>query len=148
MLGRIYVYYDYLVSISIYSTTRAYRMCRIYGTKEEDVFGLKSVFNVYPLKSLLILFVTLVMIYSQMLSLAEENNKVFNYFQDYIWCVIITMGTIGYGDYYPITYFGRIISFSAAITGIIMSSLLIISLSQYLSMNKKQTKAHITARRL
>ena len=70
MLGRIYVYYDYLTSISIYSTTRAYRMCRIYGAKQENIFGLRSVFNVYPLQSLLVLFSTLVMIYSQMLSLA------------------------------------------------------------------------------
>jgi len=39
------------------------------------------------------------------------------------------MGTIGYGDYYPITYLGRIITFAAAITGIIMASLLILTLS-------------------
>jgi len=45
------------------------------------------------------------------------------------------MGTIGYGDYYPTTYLGRIIAFTAAISGIIMASLLILTLSEYLAMN-------------
>jgi len=39
------------------------------------------------------------------------------------------MGTIGYGDYYPTTYLGRIIAFAAAISGIILASLLIVTLS-------------------
>ncbi len=45
------------------------------------------------------------------------------------------MGTVGYGDYSPLTYLGRFISFSAAISGIIISSLLILTLSRYLSMS-------------
>jgi hypothetical protein len=45
------------------------------------------------------------------------------------------MGTIGYGDYYPTTYLGRIVAFFAAISGIIMASLLILTLSKYLTMS-------------
>ena len=45
------------------------------------------------------------------------------------------MGTVGYGDYSPKTFLGRAISFSAAISGIIISSLLILTLSRYLSMS-------------
>jgi hypothetical protein len=58
------------------------------------------------------------------------------------------MGTLGYGDYTPATYPGRIISFFAAISGIIISSLLILTLGRYLSMSSGENKAHVTLKRL
>jgi hypothetical protein len=70
MLGRIYLLYDSLVNSSIYCTTRASRMCRIYSTKDSSSFGPKSFFNAYPLHSLTVLYVSLVIIFSKMLSLA------------------------------------------------------------------------------
>jgi hypothetical protein len=44
------------------------------------------------------------------------------------------MGTVGYGDYYPRTYPGRSIIFLTAISGVILSSLLIFTLNAYLSL--------------
>jgi hypothetical protein len=58
------------------------------------------------------------------------------------------MGTIGYGDVVPTSYLGRFIAFIAAISGIILSSLLILYLSEELTMNSKESKSHITLRRL
>lgn len=58
------------------------------------------------------------------------------------------MSTVGYGDYYPTSYVGRIIAFISAICGIIISSLLILTLSEYLAMNSREAKSHITLRRL
>lgn len=58
------------------------------------------------------------------------------------------MGTIGYGDYSPGTYIGRLIAFSAAISGIILASLLILTLSQYLTMSTNESKSHVTLKRL
>jgi hypothetical protein len=46
------------------------------------------------------------------------------------------MGTIGYGDYFPKTLPGRFICVLTAITGVILSSLLIVALSAYLTMNQ------------
>lgn len=148
MLSRIYLLYNALISNSIYCTTRANRMCRIYNTKNEDSFGAKSVFNAYPLHSLLILFLSMVVVFSQMLSLSEKIDPKFANFENVVWCIIITMGTIGYGDYYPTSYLGRAIAFAAAISGIIMASLLILTLSEYLTMSSRESKSHITLRRL
>lgn len=61
---------------------------------------------------------------------------------------MITMGTVGYGDYSPKTYLGRSLLFLASITGIIVASLLILTLSTYLSMELSENKAHITMQRL
>lgn len=58
-------------------------------------------------------------------------------FEDYLncyWCVFITMATVGYGDYFPKTLPGRLMAIMAAISGIILSSSLIVSMSAYLTM--------------
>jgi hypothetical protein len=55
-------------------------------------------------------------------------------FYNSLWCVMITMGTVGYGDIVPKSYFGRAVLFFASITGIIIASLLILTLSTYLTM--------------
>ncbi len=44
------------------------------------------------------------------------------------------MTTVGYGDYFPKTIPGRFIIFMTAIAGVLLSSLLIVSLSSHLTM--------------
>ncbi len=78
---------------------------------------------------MLVLSISLVVVLSLMLKLSEENDPDFADFANVIWCIIITMGTVGYGDYYPTSYLGRTIAFIAAISGIILASLLILTLS-------------------
>lgn len=56
-------------------------------------------------------------------------------FEDYencFWCIFITMATVGYGDYFPKTMPGKVIILMTAICGVLLSSLLIVSLSLYL----------------
>ena len=64
------------------------------------------------------------------------------------WCIFITMTTVGYGDYYPKTLLGRLVIFITSISGVILSSLLIVSLSAYLTMQPNQSKSHLTLHRL
>ena len=44
------------------------------------------------------------------------------------------MTTVGYGDYYPKTIPGRSVAVCAAVMGVILGSLLIVALSNYLTM--------------
>ena len=41
-------------------------------------------------------------------------------FANCVWLIIITMTTVGYGDEYPTTFLGRIVSIMASITAVIM----------------------------
>ena len=47
---------------------------------------------------------------------------------------MIPLTAAGYGDYFPVTTAGRCIGVVAAVSGIIVSSLMIVSLTAYLSM--------------
>ena len=150
MMLRVYLLFSAFLSSSIYLSTRAHRICRIYGTKNDIIFGIKCIFNEQPLFALLVIFVSLLFVLANMVKLSEKqvpNNGLSDYINS-LWCVIITMGTVGYGQYYPSTYLGRLILFSASIVGIIMSSLLILTLSTYLSMKISENKSHITLQRL
>ena len=46
-----------------------------------------------------------------------------------MWCTIITMATVGYGDYVPQTHVGRIIAVLACIWGNFLISLMVVSLT-------------------
>lgn len=58
------------------------------------------------------------------------------------------MSTVGYGDYFPKTIPGRVFVIMAAVSGILLSSLLIVSLSAYLTMQANESKSHLTLVRL
>lgn len=54
-------------------------------------------------------------------------------FDDYttsIWCVVITMTTVGYGDVAAVSPFGRIISIINALWGAFIISLLVASIDK------------------
>jgi hypothetical protein len=46
-----------------------------------------------------------------------------------MWCTIITMATVGYGDFYPETHIGRVIAILACIWGNFLISLMVVSLT-------------------
>ena len=46
-----------------------------------------------------------------------------------MWCVIVTMTTVGYGDFYPVTHLGRIVGVIASLWGAFIISLLMVTLS-------------------
>lgn len=58
-----------------------------------------------------------------------------------IWCVIITMTTVGYGDVYAVSPYGRMISILNALWGAFIISLLVSSIGRLQELNENQKKA-------
>lgn len=56
-------------------------------------------------------------------------------FANALWLTIITMTTVGYGDFYPRTLFGRIIDVFLIIWGIFIVSLMVVVLTNTLNMD-------------
>ena len=58
-----------------------------------------------------------------------QNSGMFNSIGDALWWSIVTIATVGYGDKYPITNFGRIFAGTAIISGVVLFSMLTATIS-------------------
>lgn len=58
-----------------------------------------------------------------------------------IWCIVITMTTVGYGDVYAHTFPGRLISIFTAIWGTFLVSVLILSVGDIFELTEKEVKS-------
>lgn len=70
-----------------------------------------------------------------------------NYFQDWnyqwnaMWCIFVSMTTVGYGDFYPKTQFGRFICILACLVGVYFVSMLMVFLTSKSVFNQHENKA-------
>lgn len=58
-----------------------------------------------------------------------------------IWCVIITLTSVGYGDIYPKTYFGRTVGILICFWGFFIISFFVLTVENILSFNQSEKKA-------
>lgn len=65
-----------------------------------------------------------------------------------MWNVIITMTTVGYGDYFPMTNLGRIIGIITAFWGVFFVSLFVVALTNTLELEESEDRAFILLNRL
>jgi potassium intermediate/small conductance calcium-activated channel subfamily N protein 2 len=65
-----------------------------------------------------------------------------------MWNVIVAMTTVGYGDFYPKTSIGRCIIVFAVVLGILLTSLLIVALTNISSFTNESHRAFIILKRL
>jgi len=65
-----------------------------------------------------------------------------------MWNIIITLTTVGYGDYAPRSDGGRIIGIITAFWGIFFLSLFVVALTNTLTLEDSELRAFILLRRL
>jgi len=75
------------------------------------------------------------------------SNQDWTYIWNGMWCILITMTTVGYGDFYPMTYLGRVIGVTACFLGTFLISLAIVSLTISLEFEPLQARAYKNALR-
>ena len=72
------------------------------------------------------------MIFSYIIRVFEFDNPFndFSNFYNAIWFSVVTMVTVGYGDYTPVSIYGRIFSFILGVVGIIVTYLITVILTE------------------
>jgi hypothetical protein len=146
------IYQDF----SLWVTKPVQSIARQFNIKVGFSFAFKAQMKEYPILTIafiLMFSVSMLMImirvfeygYSDDNELSSSKgiiNSRFKSYADNFWLVIISMMTIGYGDMAPNTHFGRGLIFIASIVGMLIVSLLIVTLSFMVEFSREEQKAY------
>lgn len=74
------------------------------------LFVIKCVISEHPVYLIVFLWLFTIFIFSYVIRILEKDNPLFEFINYYnsIWFVLVTLTSIGYGDYYPKTPLGKI----------------------------------------
>jgi hypothetical protein len=113
------------------------------------LFGLKALMKEDPIGVVIFAFLFSLMQLSISLQLFErEVDENFANITTAMWNVIITLTTVGYGDYYPKTNFGRFVGVITAFWGVFFVSLFVVALTNTLELEDSEVRAYTLLRRL
>lgn len=138
-----------ILSLSWYTEARAQRVCTIYGCDASYNFALKCMMkqNPWTVLSVMIL-VTLLMLSYQLRIFERKVTYAFNDITTAMWNMLITMTTIGYGDYAAGSHMGRLIAIIIAFWGVFYVSLFVVALNNILNFDSPEQKAFMLLTRL
>ena len=130
-----FVFKYYLVSSKTY-TQRASRLCKMNNVDFNLSFPFKSHMALDPLNIDTLLFLFSLFICAYNIRIFERyldpySSNDFSNFYNALWCVFITMTTVGYGDLTPNTEFGRLFAMVGCLSGVFLVSLAVVSVSNY-----------------
>jgi hypothetical protein len=75
----------------------------------------------------------------------NPKNLVKHNFENYLdncWVILITMLTVGYGEMVPNTHFGRAVASIGAILGMLILSILVVTMSNIIELNRNENRAY------
>lgn len=141
LIIRLYLVIRFILSFSRYRNSRMQRLCHINGTNANFMFALKCWKNDRPYTFITASLVVPLIICGYCMRMFERplipvSSFNFNDLGNCIWCIIITMATVGYGDYFPISNFGRIIGILACLWGVFIVSIMVVTLNNLLEFSK------------
>ncbi|KRX03311.1 hypothetical protein PPERSA_05669 [Pseudocohnilembus persalinus] len=122
------------------------RVCNMYGKKPNVLFVFKALMQSNPYLCLFFVYSITLIFFGFALKISEaplyRTGQVgFKSYANSFWTIIVTMTTIGYGDFYPYTILGRIIIFIVCLIGSLITSLMIVSLTQTLETTNYENRA-------
>lgn len=132
-----FIFKLYLVLSNAYSQ-RSFRISKINNIKISLMFPFKANMESSSLVINIFLFVLALIICSYNLRIFERyfdvvnDYNLTNYLND-LWCVFITMTTVGYGDISPSSFFGRINIIISCMFGVFLVGLMVVSVTSYLN---------------
>ena len=139
-LLRLWCIFKFYLIYSDYYSPRAYRVCQMNNFDTSLIFSMRANMTKTPQNAYLILFVFILSYCTYCLRIFERvlddaSGKNFSSMWNSLWCVFITMTTVGYGDYFPSSFLGRTIGIVSCTCGIFLISMLIVAISNLLELS-------------
>lgn len=138
---------------SSYNTYENEKICLECNTPLNYLFLIKSEFKKRPIILVGIILVVSIFVFGYsvrsvemffMFNGDESKTQDWRYYWNGMWCVIITMSTVGFGDFYPISLLGRAIIVIASLWGTFLISLMVAALTLSIEFNPQEEVAYGT----
>lgn len=136
-----------------YMSPRAQRVCQMNGCYASYMFAVKSLMKDQPYLVLItnlvlsmFYFGYLIRIFDQDLGTASGQN--FDSITNPVWLSIVTMTTVGYGDFFPKSVVSRIIGILCSFYGVYLVSLFVIALENLLLFDQSEERSYELISRL
>ena len=141
--------YIFILQLTQWTDPKAQRCCAIFGVTATPLFGLKALMKEDPIQVVIYAFLFSLTQLSISLQLFErEVDENFANITTAMWNVIITLTTVGYGDYFPKTNFGRFVGVITAFWGVFFVSLFVVALTNTLELEDAEVRSFTLLRRL
>lgn len=141
-----------------YGNNRADRIARFFGIEADYVFVLRACMKRYPLFFVLFLEIFGIVFFGVLVWIAETNyvqhiptdlsvddyeteyagRILFYNYANVFWNMVITMTTIGYGDFYTRSTLARMFIIFTGFYGILVTSLLVVAFTNLLEMESSE----------
>lgn len=164
---RFYLLIRFLVTNSSWESVESEEICEEEGFHPNFIFSIKALMKQRPFLSILINFAISTITFGFAVrsferGFYEDQEYVnippgtveprpyqnYNYVWNSFWLIVVTMSTVGYGDFYPITHFGRLVVVIASFWGMIMVSQFIYTMEIQSNFSPAQAKAYELLQRL
>jgi hypothetical protein len=141
VLMRFHFVLRFIIFVLNYMTPETNNYCKKHFFEVNIFFAVKSLIQSFPILIYSICGVFFVYAFTFSTRVFERGlapynpSQNFNNFFNAAWYILITMTTVGYGDFVVKTNEGRIIAMFACITGVFLISLLILTLTNFLNLS-------------
>lgn len=141
---RIIFLIKYLIYSSTFYDSRAYRVISVYGlsSTEHIFFAFKSLIASLSISQILIIECICILIATHCLYLVSLDSEISMTFMDCLEVVIVTIPTVGFGEY-SLPYIGqKILIFLILVMGLLLNSFIIFIMINELSMNDMEENSY------
>jgi voltage-gated potassium channel len=138
--ARTIPFFTAIIVNSKFSKGTTYRVCRINGTCNNLIFAIRLLFKENPFLFISVVFISSVLIFSYAFRIAEcefISQYTVTAYLNMLWMTVITMTTVGFGDYTPKTPIGRIVGILCMSWGVLIVSVMVAVLTNTLSLNSR-----------
>ena len=155
MLLRVYIVFRLVRIYSRWANDHADECCQMFGCNSSTLFVLKSLFKERPFLTLGVSMCLSITIFGFATRTFErpyndDNGRKmdFDYVWNAMWMIVITMTTVGYGDFFPQTHMGRFVVVIACFCGVFLVSMMVVTLTESSEFSKSERRAYEILSRL
>ena len=147
MILRMVLLIRFLITFTRFRSARQQRLCLYSNDQEADfMFAIKAIKedSPYTFVSFALVVPLLALAYCVRIferPLMPVTNQNFDSFGNCMWFLIVTMATVGFGDYWPTSYLGRIVGMLSCFWGVFTLSTMVVILNNLLEFTEGERKS-------